>query len=474
MLVQELWRTGCGWDEEIDDSAMQKWNRWVGLLPQVAASRIPRCYIGDCYSSEVDSLQLHIFMDASEHAYGCVAYFRAVANGQAKITLITSRSNVSPLKRQSIPHMELMAAVLGSRLLRTVQSHHSLPIHKYFLWSDSRTVLSWIRSDQLKYKQFVAFRIGEIQENTNISDWRWVPSKMNIADVLTKWGQGPPLQSNSPWFIGPYFLLQSEDEWPLGQFPAVDISEEMRAQVLHHDVSNIGSIINANSTNRFVRLLRSTANVVRFIANCRRKLAGNPIVVSKATPGQECLLETKLKSIQQPLQQNELHAAELILWKQVQRDGFTEEIRTLQRNQICEGSPGRITKSSLIYKMNPVLDTEGILRVGGRLQQAEFVSFDMKHPVILPKDRAITNMLILQYHEKFGHANRETVCNELRQRFYIPKVRQAIRQAVNKCMWCRVNRCKPLTPMMAPLPVQRVSPQLRPFSSVGVDYLGPI
>ncbi|XP_062556867.1 uncharacterized protein LOC134221695 [Armigeres subalbatus] len=185
MLVQDLWRTGCGWDEEIDDSAMQKWNRWVGLLPQVAAIRIPRCYIGDCYSSEVDSLQLHIFMDASEHAYGCVAYFRAVANGQAKITLITSRSKVAPLKRQSIPRMELMAAVLGSRLLRTVQSHHSLPIHKYFLWSDSQTVLSWIRSDQLKYKQFVAFRIGEIQENTNISDWRWVPSKMNIADVLT-------------------------------------------------------------------------------------------------------------------------------------------------------------------------------------------------------------------------------------------------------------------------------------------------
>ncbi|XP_062537627.1 uncharacterized protein LOC134205940 [Armigeres subalbatus] len=120
--------------------------------------------------------------------------------------------------------------------------------------------------------------------------------------------------------------------------------------------------------------------------------------------------------------------------------------------------------------MNPILDTEGILRVGGRLQQAEFVSFDMKHPVILPKDHAITNMLILQYHEKFGHANRETVCNELRQRFYIPKVRQAVK----KCMWCRVNRCKPLTPMMAPLPVQRVSPQLRPFSSVGVDYLGPI
>ncbi|XP_062713887.1 uncharacterized protein LOC134290721 [Aedes albopictus] len=124
--------------------------------------------------------------------------------------------------------------------------------------------------------------------------------------------------------------------------------------------------------------------------------------------------------------------------------------------------------------MNPLLDTDGVMRVGGRLQQAEFATFDMKHPVILPKGHPVTNMLILNYNEKFAHANRETVCNELRQRFHIPKLRQAIRQAVKGCMWCRVNRCSPQAPMMAPLPVQRVTSHLRPFSSVGVDYLGPI
>lgn len=473
-LIQDLWRSGCDWDDEIDDEALQKWKRWTGLLTQVAAIRIPRCYFGDSDSSEIDSLQLHIFMDASEHAYGCVAYFRAVVNGQVKTALVTSRSKVAPLKRQSIPRLELMAAVLGSRLLLTVQSHHSLQINKYFLWTDSQTALSWIRSDQLKYKQFVAFRIGEIREHTNISDWRWIPTKSNIADVLTKWGQGPPLESNSEWFNGPQFLLYPENQWPTGPFPAADTSEEMRARILHHEAITCEPIINVQSTNRFVRLLRTAASILRFIANCRRKIAGHPIVVSKATTGQERLLKAEPQSIKQPLQQDELRAAETVLWRQAQRDGFNEEVGILERNLNPNHSPERIKKSSSVYKMIPLMDTDGVMRVKGRLQQAGFATFDMKHPIILPKGHAITNMLILNYHEKFAHANKETVCNELRQRFHIPKLRQAIRQAVKDCMWCRVNRCIPQTPMMAPLPVQRVTPQLRPFSSVGVDYLGPV
>lgn len=327
ILVQDLWRTGCGWDEEIDEGALQKWKRWTSLLSQVADIRIPRCYIGDAFSTAIESLQLHIFMDASEHAYGCVAYFRTVVDGKVRISLVTSRSKVAPLKRQSIPRLELMAAVLGSRLLRTVQQQHSLPILNYFLWSDSQTVLSWIRSDQLKYKQFVAFRIGEIREHTNISNWRWISTKTNIADVITKWGQGPPLESNSAWFNGPKFLLESENRWPVGLLPAVDTNEEMRSSVLHHEAVNVDPIINVNSTNKFVRLLRSTAYVIRFIANCRRKAVDHPIFVSKATPKQESLLIAEPEAVQQPLQQDELCAAEVALWKQAQRDGFMEELR---------------------------------------------------------------------------------------------------------------------------------------------------
>lgn len=92
-------------------------------------------------------LQLHIFVDASEEAYSCVAYFRAEFVGGVEIALIGGKAKVAPLKALSIPRLELMAAVIGVRLLKTIRTAHSLSINKIVLWSDSKTVLSWINSD---------------------------------------------------------------------------------------------------------------------------------------------------------------------------------------------------------------------------------------------------------------------------------------------------------------------------------------
>ncbi|XP_062557344.1 uncharacterized protein LOC134222218 [Armigeres subalbatus] len=191
IIIQHLWRNGCSWDQDIDEQGWRMWKEWTTLLPDVENLRVPRCYLGDELSSSVESIELHVFTDASEHAYGCVAYLRSICNGVVRCSLIMSRAKVAPLKRQSIPRLELMAAVLGARMKQTIMESHSLPISRTVLWTDSRTVLSWLQSDQHKFKQFVAFRVGEILELTHMRDWRWVPTKQNIADVLTKWGHGP-------------------------------------------------------------------------------------------------------------------------------------------------------------------------------------------------------------------------------------------------------------------------------------------
>ncbi|XP_062558024.1 uncharacterized protein LOC134222897 [Armigeres subalbatus] len=95
---------------------------------------------GDTISSSVESLESHIFTDASEHAYGCVAYLRAIVNGQIHCSLVMSRAKVAPLKRQSIPRLELMAAVLGARLSQTILSSHSLRIT---VWPASAEQAGW-------------------------------------------------------------------------------------------------------------------------------------------------------------------------------------------------------------------------------------------------------------------------------------------------------------------------------------------
>ncbi|XP_062711976.1 uncharacterized protein LOC115267455 [Aedes albopictus] len=473
IIIQHLWRSKCDWDEEIDPNSWELWKRWTSLLPEVEAIRIPRCYLGDARSIEVNSLELHIFTDASEHGYGCVAYLRAVIDGNVHCSLMMSRAKVAPVKRQSIPRLELMGAVMGARMNQAVLDTHSYQINRTVFWTDSRTVCSWINADQHRYKQFVAFRVGEIQELTRVADWRWIPTKLNIADVLTKWGQGPPLQSDGEWFNGPAFLYRPQDQWPTQEAFFEETDEEARGIVLFHGA------IDVNPISRWTKLLRVTASVVRFIDNCRRKCRGEPIVTTWATAKQRQLTQhvaANYPSVKAPLGQEELRRAETILWRQAQWDSFPDEMSALTNN--VERQPGGpisvVKKCSPIYKSSPVLDDEGVLRMDGRLANADESSFDKRHPIILSRSHEVTQKLIQYYHEQFGHANLETVFNEMRQRFQIPKMRPAIQQVVSKCVWCKVNKCRSLSPRMAPLPVERVTSHLRPFSSVGLDYLGPV
>ena len=236
MLVQDIWRTGCEWDDRIDDVSFQKWMRWSKMIAGVKAFKLPRSYFGSAKAREIEDLQLHIFTDASEMAYGCVAYFRAIVRGQIMCALVMSRSKVAPLKQLSIPRLELQGAVLGARMVQTVKDNHNLQVEKQFIWTDSQTVLSWIRSDQRRYKQFVGFRIGEVLSLTKITDWNWVPTKINVADQLTKWGKDPGLLSDNCWLRGPAFLYQKKEEWPRKTLPPANTTEELRIHLLLHDV----------------------------------------------------------------------------------------------------------------------------------------------------------------------------------------------------------------------------------------------
>ncbi|XP_058816664.1 uncharacterized protein LOC131679936 [Topomyia yanbarensis] len=199
MLVQDLWRTGCDWDDAIDELSFRKWLRWTNILADVPVFKLPRSYFGTARSDEVEEVQLHIFADASETAYGCVAYFRAIVRGKVVCSLVMSRAKVAPLKQLSIPRLELLAAVLAARLARTIEQNHNFTISRVVFWIDAEVVLSWIRSDQRRYKQFVGFRIGEILSLTKLTDWRWVPTRLNVADLVTKWGKGLEIHPNSPW-----------------------------------------------------------------------------------------------------------------------------------------------------------------------------------------------------------------------------------------------------------------------------------
>ncbi|XP_062704132.1 uncharacterized protein LOC134286523 [Aedes albopictus] len=473
MLVQDLWRSGYDWDQEVDDDSYNKWRSWVSALPEIASLKIPRSYFGTVQSTDFGHIQLHIFCDAGENAFGCAGYLRIEVDGLVKCSLVMARTKVAPLKQLTIPRLELQAAVLGSRMSQQLKQHLSLKVDQTFFWTDSRTVLSWIASDQKRYKQFVSFRIGEILSLTKLSEWRWISSKMNIADCLTKWRSDCGLVPE--WFRGPNFLYQSQETWPRQQLPPTNTKAELRAVHLFHDVTFPDKLIDATKFSKWNVLVRTLASALRFISNCQRKIRGESIETLKPTKNQQHRIISGVYSTRVPLKQNEYQRAETLLFRSAQYEYFGDKITTLLKNVDLEPSKWiTLEKSSTLYKLTPLIDSEKVLRMEGRCDRAENLPFDMRFPVILPRDGPVTELLVRHYHEAYGHAFRETVKNEIKQRFLIISVNTVLAKVERSCNWCKVRKSLPKVPRMVSIPVQRLTPYKRPFTFVGIDYLGPV
>ncbi|OXA37807.1 Pol polyprotein [Folsomia candida] len=211
MLLQAVWRSGYGWDDEITGECLDNWKMWIHEFESIKNLKIPRCYATfNCEESEVE---LHVFCDASELAYAAAAYLRIDNGRRIEASLVMAKSRVAPLKSISIPRMELMAAVMGTRLGLTVKKELEFEIKRTVYWSDNKTVLCWIRAaDTRRYKQFVAHRVGEILESTEGSNWKWVPTLDNVADDATR-NTPSDLTSNARWFRGPEYLCQEAETW---------------------------------------------------------------------------------------------------------------------------------------------------------------------------------------------------------------------------------------------------------------------
>ncbi|XP_055615232.1 uncharacterized protein LOC129761532 [Toxorhynchites rutilus septentrionalis] len=457
IMLQEVWRSGVQWDEKVNDELQKRWQKWTGLFQNVRRFKIPRCYFTGATKERYDDLQLHVFVDASESAYCAAAYFRTMNKiGSPECVLLTAKTKEAPLKTQSIPRLELMAAVLGARLMQFIEEVHTVRVVRKVLWSDSATVLSWLRADHRRYKQFVACRIRELLTITDAENWRWVPSKQNPADIATKWGKGPDLMANSIWLKGPSFLQLSETEWPRERRSASSTEEELRSCYAHEKIKIPERLVELERFSQLNRVIRATAYVFRFIENIKRKING------------------QLRFLR-PLTSEELQKAERLVIRETQWQCFPDEMMVLKHNKAKQNDEQTsVEKSSSLYRLCPVLDEEGIIRVDGRIGAAPNVREEMKFPIILPRKHKFTRLLLDSYHRKYLHGNAETVVNEVRQIYYIPRLRVAVNNIANTCQWCRIYKCSPQIPRMAPLPLARMASFVRPFTYVGLDFFGPL
>lgn len=134
-------------------------------------------------------------------------------------------------------------------------------------------------------------------------------------------------------------------------------------------------------------------------------------------------------------------------------------------------TPYSVQNTSSIYRLDPVW-TDGLLRVGGRLSRAA-MSETIKHPIILPKRRHISDLLLRHIHERYGHGERNHILCQLRKKYSIINGNCAARRVISKCIFYRRLKGKTREQKMADLPQERTLPDLPAFTHVGMDYFGP-
>ncbi|XP_043209587.1 uncharacterized protein LOC122374727 [Amphibalanus amphitrite] len=142
LLLRELCREGCGWDDPVPSDVADAWKEWMESMLALKIVSVPRCYVEGGLQDKM-TVELHHFSDASAVGYGQCSYVRTVdQNGLVNCSLIISKARVAPTKPVTVPRLELTAAVLSVRMSKFLQDELKLQHLQEFYWTDSKVVFA--------------------------------------------------------------------------------------------------------------------------------------------------------------------------------------------------------------------------------------------------------------------------------------------------------------------------------------------
>ncbi|XP_064115214.1 uncharacterized protein LOC135221342 [Macrobrachium nipponense] len=141
-------RLQLGWDEEMPANELQQWKNLIEQLPRLANFKLARNYTPASFG-KVKSYKLHHSSDASQSGYGTTTYLRIVNEaGEVHCTLMMARARVAPLKRSTIPRLELTAAIVAAHMNCKLQEELDIPLEDSVFWTDSTSVLKYLLNEE--------------------------------------------------------------------------------------------------------------------------------------------------------------------------------------------------------------------------------------------------------------------------------------------------------------------------------------
>ncbi|XP_055840693.1 uncharacterized protein LOC129908306 [Episyrphus balteatus] len=370
ILFQSIWRKHLEWDELLPEDMMKIWMTCWHEVSDLRKIAFPRHVIVG--KRNVD---IHIFSDASQYAFGAVAYARTCDDiGNIFVRFLCAKNRVAPLNNKNqneltIPKLELTAALIAARLLDYLQKNLRVEFNDAYLWTDSKISWFWITGSSKRWKPYIENRVREIRSICDVSQWRHCPGQENPADLVTRGINANALINSSLWMSGPDWLKENQSTWPQNDISittlitSLHVTEEIEAYSALVELKNVITLpMNPIDFSTWRHLLRTTAYFFRAFNFFKTK-----------------------KKFPTFLTADEIIDAEKCWIKYVQRQH---------------------------------------LRVGGRLQFAG-LSPEETHPYILPKSSHITKLIVRDTHEKLFHGGTNSVLSKLRSRFWILKLFQA-------------------------------------------------
>ncbi|KAF6203478.1 hypothetical protein GE061_001809 [Apolygus lucorum] len=377
-----------------------------------------------------------------------------------------AKSRVAPIHEITIPRLELLAALIGARIAKTVLDAIQQKVENIYYWTDSTVVLTWLQ-DPNPWNTFVGNRVREIQKLSKIRQWRHLPGACNLADLPSR-GCGGKTLLESKWWEGPGWLKSAKDQWPSSPFfPDESASQEKRSTIAMTVVGEEQFSERFAYFSRYSRIARMVAWVKRFWKSRTRSRKQQEV-------GQERLIVfTNREGILKIKPEKELDKKAKDIKKIGIIQGLSSEETKEAENRILKVIQFEtVDKNETWKRMEVTRNIDELLRVKTKLIYGKF-SDNFKNPIILPANHFVVKRLVEERHSRFGHPGVGTLLGMLREDYWILKGRKAVRGVTERCVTCKKLKGKAANPAGAALPEDRQTLGSA-FEITGTDLAGPL